>query len=72
MERLRRLRSDCAAADGFVPILGSVAVSAYALAAGWVVYTLTKRITSIRLTDEQQPRGADLAIHSIGATPDEF
>ncbi len=55
-----------------MPILGSVAVSAYALAAGWVVYTLTKRITSIRLTDEQQPRGADLAIHSIGATPDEF
>jgi Amt family ammonium transporter len=55
-----------------VQILGSVAVSAYALVAGWVVYTLTKRITTIRLTDEQQRRGADLAIHSIGATPDEF
>ena len=53
-----------------VQILGSVAVSAYAFAAGCVVYAVVKRITSIRLTDEQQRRGADLAIHSIGAMPE--
>jgi len=54
-----------------VQILGSIVVSAYAFAAGWIVYAIVKRITAIRLTDEQQRRGADLAIHSIGATPED-
>ncbi len=54
-----------------VQILGSLAISAYALAAGTIVYWLVKRVTTIRLTDEQQRRGADLSIHSIGATPGE-
>jgi Amt family ammonium transporter len=53
-------------------ILGSVVISAYAFAAGLVVYALAKRLGGIRLTDEQQRQGADLAIHHIGATPDEF
>ena len=53
-----------------VQILGSIVVSAYAFAAGSVVYALVKRVTAIRLTDEQQRRGADLAIHSIGAMPE--
>jgi ammonium transporter, Amt family len=55
-----------------VQILGSLAVSAYGLAAGLALYALGKRIVGIRMTDEQQRRGADLSIHSIGATPDEF
>jgi Amt family ammonium transporter len=55
-----------------VQIGGSLLVSAYALAAGAVVYALVKRLVGIRLTDEQQRRGADLSIHSIGATPEEF
>jgi Amt family ammonium transporter len=53
-----------------VQILGSTVVSAYALGAGAVVYAGVRRLTSIRLTDEQQRRGADLAIHSIGAMPE--
>jgi Amt family ammonium transporter len=53
-----------------VQILGSIVVSAYALGAGAVVYAVVRRLTSIRLTDEQQRRGADLAIHSIGAMPE--
>jgi len=53
-----------------VQILGSVVVSAYALAAGAVIYQLAKRFVGIRLTDEQQRRGADLSIHSIGAMPE--
>lgn len=53
-----------------VQILGSVVVSAYALGAGWIVYAVAKRISGIRLTDEQQRRGADLSIHSIGALPE--
>ncbi|MCR6671524.1 hypothetical protein [Devosia ginsengisoli] len=53
-----------------VQLLGSLAVSAYAFAAGYVVYLLTSRFFGIRLTDEQQRRGADLSIHSIGAEPE--
>jgi Amt family ammonium transporter len=56
----------------FGQLVGSVAVSAYALVAGVVIYAIVKRIAGIRLTDEQQRRGADLSIHSIGATPEEF
>ena len=45
-------------------ILGSVVVSAYAFGAG-LLYFLTARFIGIRLTDEQQRRGADLVIHHI-------
>jgi Amt family ammonium transporter len=53
-----------------VQLGGSVVVSAYALAAGAIIYAVVKRAVGIRLTDEQQRRGADLSIHSIGATPE--
>jgi Amt family ammonium transporter len=55
-----------------VQILGSVVVAGYAFGAGLLVYWVAKRLVGIRLTDEQQRRGADLAVHSIGATPDDF
>jgi ammonium transporter, Amt family len=51
-------------------IIGSLALCAYALVAGLILYTVTSRTLGIRLTDEQQRRGADLSIHSIGATPE--
>ncbi len=51
-------------------ILGSIVVSAYAFAAGLAIYMIVKRVVGIRLTDEQQRRGADLSIHSIGAEPE--
>jgi Amt family ammonium transporter len=51
-------------------LLGSLAVSLYALAAGLVLYTVTQRSLGIRLSDEEQRRGADLSIHSIGANPE--
>ena len=53
-----------------VQILGSLLVSAYALAAGAIIYAIVKRTVGLRLTDEQQRRGADLSIHSIGAEPE--
>lgn len=53
-----------------VQLIGTLAVSAYALGAGYVLYLVTSRSMSIRLTDEQQRRGADLAIHSIGSEPE--
>lgn len=50
--------------------VGSLAVSAYAFAAGYALYWLSSRIAPVRLGDEQQRRGADLSIHSIGAEPE--
>ena len=49
---------------------GSAAIVLYALAAGWLLYFLTDRVLGIRLTDEQQRRGADISIHHIGANPE--
>jgi Amt family ammonium transporter len=54
----------------FAQLIGSVVISLYALAVGYVLYTLTQRLFGIRLTDEQQRRGADLSIHSIRANPE--
>lgn len=51
-------------------LLGSVVVSAYALGAGFVLYWATSRWLGIRLSDEQQRRGADLSVHSIGSNPE--
>ncbi len=51
-------------------LLGSVVVSAYAFAAGYLLYWLSNRSFAIRLSDEQQRRGADLSIHSIGSNPE--
>lgn len=51
-------------------LVSSVAVSAYAFAAGYVLYWLSSRVAPVRLSDEQQRRGADLSIHSIGAEPE--
>jgi Amt family ammonium transporter len=55
-----------------VQLVGSVVVAAYAFVAGLVLYRLGRRFVGIRLTDEQQRRGADLSIHSIGANPEEL
>lgn len=54
----------------FGQLVGSVALSAYALAAGYVLYSITRSTLGIRLTDEEQRRGADLSIHSIRANPE--
>ena len=43
---------------------------AYALGAGLLVYGIIKRVTGLRLTEEQEMRGADLSIHKIGANPE--
>ncbi len=51
-------------------LLGSVVVSAYAFGAGYLLYWLSGRSFGIRLSDEQQRRGADLSIHSIGSNPE--
>ena len=51
-------------------LIGSVVGVAYAAVAGAIVYTLLKATMGLRLTEEEEAMGADLAIHGIGANPE--
>jgi Amt family ammonium transporter len=51
-------------------LVGSISGAAYAAVAGFVVYGLLDRIYGLRLTEEEELRGADLSIHKIGANPE--
>ncbi|MEO8883327.1 MAG: ammonium transporter [Devosia sp.] len=51
-------------------LVGSLVLVIYAFAAGSLLYFLTGKFFGIRLTDDEQRRGADLTIHHIGANPE--
>lgn len=51
-------------------LVGSLAGVAWALACGFVVYGVIKAVMGLRLTQEEEHEGADLAIHRIGSTPE--
>ena len=51
-------------------LIGTLTGVAIALAGGFVVYGLLKTTVGIRLSEEDEFRGADLSIHKITATPD--
>ncbi|MGC6476018.1 MAG: ammonium transporter [Parvibaculales bacterium] len=51
-------------------LIGSLAGCAYALIAGLLVYGILKATLGIRLTEEEEAMGADLAIHKIQAEPE--
>ena len=51
-------------------LVGSLGGALYAGIAGFAVYGLLKVTIGIRLTVEEEHRGADLAIHKIGANPE--
>jgi len=53
-----------------VQLVGSLLVSAYAMGTGYVLFLLTSRFLGIRLSDEEQRRGADLSVHFIGSHPE--
>jgi Amt family ammonium transporter len=48
-------------------VIGTVAGIVVALVGGLVVYGLVNKVTTIRLTEEEEFKGADLSIHSIGS-----
>lgn len=50
--------------------LGSVLGVAWALASGFVVYGVLRAVMGLRLSQEDEFAGADLAIHKIGSTPE--
>jgi ammonium transporter, Amt family len=52
-------------------LLGTVAAILFALANGFVIYTVLSKTVGIRLDGEDEFQGADLAIHNIGAYPEE-
>lgn len=52
-------------------LVGSLAGAAFALLTGLVVYGAIRATIGMRLTDEDEFRGADLSLHSIGANPEE-
>ena len=52
-------------------LVGSLVGAGYALAAGAVAYGVVKIAVGIRLTEEEEDQGADLAIHNISAYPEE-
>jgi ammonium transporter, Amt family len=52
-------------------LVGSVLGAAYALIAGTIVYAVVDVLLGFRLSAEEERRGADLAIHKIGANPEE-
>ena len=51
-------------------IVGSLVGIAYAVAAGAVVYGILRATVGLRMSDDDQRIGADLAIHKIGANPE--
>ena len=51
-------------------LLGTALGIGWALVGGWLVYGILKRVTPLRLTQEEEFDGADLSIHRIGATPE--
>lgn len=51
-------------------LIGTLMAVAWAFAGGWVVYAVIGKVTSLRLSQEEEYEGADLTIHKIGATPD--
>ena len=50
---------------------GTLIALSFALANGFLVYGVLKKTVGIRLSDEDEYRGPDLAIHNIGAYPEE-
>ncbi len=51
-------------------VIGTLLGVAWALAAGFVLYGLIRATMGLRLTQEEEHEGADLAIHRIGSTPE--
>ena len=52
-------------------LVGSLIGAGLAFAGGLAIYGVLRVTLGIRLTQEQEYRGADLSLHSIGATPEE-
>ncbi len=52
-------------------LVGSLAAVVFAVVNGFLVYKVLQKTVGIRLTEEDEFNGADLAIHKIGAYPED-
>src|SRR5262249_60769884 len=52
-------------------LFGSILGVAFGAFAGYVIYTAVDLLLGLRLTADDERRGADLAVHKIGANPEE-
>ncbi len=52
-------------------IVGTVAGAGYALVLGYALYSVIHAAMGLRLSPEEEERGADLSIHSISANPED-
>ncbi|MEM6498560.1 MAG: ammonium transporter [Pseudomonadota bacterium] len=52
-------------------IAGSVIGAAAGFVAGFIVFTIVDKLFGFRMSEEDEARGADLAIHKISANPEE-
>ncbi|MEM8973325.1 MAG: ammonium transporter, partial [Pseudomonadota bacterium] len=52
-------------------IAGSVIGAAAGFIAGFIVFTIVDKLFGFRMTEEDEARGADLAIHNISANPED-
>jgi Amt family ammonium transporter len=52
-------------------LVGSLAGAAYAFAAGLIVYSILQAMVGLRLSPDDERRGADRSIHSISANPEQ-
>ena len=52
-------------------VIGTLAGIAIAVIGAFIVYGIIKKTVGIRLTDEDEYNGADLAIHKIGSVSDD-
>jgi len=55
----------------FSQLIGSLMGAAYGAVAGFVIFMVVDKLMGLRLTPDDERRGADLAIHKIGANPEE-
>ena len=52
-------------------LVGSLMGAAFGALAGFVIYGAVDMLLGLRLSAEDERRGADLAVHKIGANPEE-
>ncbi|MCB1528247.1 MAG: ammonium transporter [Hyphomicrobiaceae bacterium] len=52
-------------------LVGSLMGAGFGLIAGAVIYSIADVVLGLRMSDEDQRRGADVAIHKISANPEE-
>jgi Amt family ammonium transporter len=54
-----------------VQLIGSLMGAAMGLVTGFIVYTVVHALMGLRLSPDDERQGADLAVHKIGANPED-